>query len=201
MKIRLIFKKRLKNHDQKSNPNQSQEVFLGSISKLLYNIELLHDFVILVQSPNYAGYQFSRYFWIGGRIQPIDKIIVKTISKNSPFEVVLILSSSASALIAQLIPVFANAFAKLEKVKNAKRQLEFELEKKKIENEKKKIELKLKETKLKMTQLELLKSVENFRKEMELRDDRDTVTGIYDSLIKRLDKSELSLVCIEQLSK
>ena len=70
---------------------------LIDVSALLYDLELLHDFTILVSSEeDYQTYKFSRYFWYraGRPIREEQKLRSLRISKQSPLTLELLVGAN-----------------------------------------------------------------------------------------------------------
>lgn len=145
--------------------------FLQSVSSLLYDFELAHDFSVLLSYPQYESYEFSDEFWYrrGRELEPMHRLRVYTIAKRSPLTIELIFGAidAAWALI-QIITTVYN-WKKNREIKD------LTAEKIKLEIEKMKRELEHETTlKLKSPRIDRIRS----------------------ALINRLDSSPIKLVTI-----
>lgn len=108
---------------------EKETPFLLDISGLLYDLELAHDFGVLLVQPDYRDRKFNRYFWYrnGRRLKSEHRLRVARIAKQSPLEVGLIISVPGALWV--LLQIF-------EKVQNwslSREKLRLEVEKLRVE--------------------------------------------------------------------
>lgn len=80
---------------------------LSDLSALLYDYELLHDFLVLSMIDDYKEYTFPDYFWYRNR-RPLyeeDKLQIRSIKYGSPLHVVLVASWVTAKIIKPLVEV------------------------------------------------------------------------------------------------
>jgi hypothetical protein len=105
--------------------SEEAKPFLLDVASLLYDIELSHDFGVLLVEPDYKSFEFSRFFWFrqGRPIKPQHRARAARIVKQSPLLLeVVIPSLGALWVLLQII----------EKISNwplSKEKLELEVEK------------------------------------------------------------------------
>ncbi len=91
---------------------EEKEPYLLDISSMLYDLELAHDFsVILANSETYKKYQFDRYFWYrkGRPLLKEHRIRVLKIVKQSPLLLeVVIPSLGAIWILVQILDKVSN---------------------------------------------------------------------------------------------
>lgn len=77
--------------------DEPSDVLLSDVSALLYDLELSHDFGLLLTVPTYESYTFDRYFWYrnGRPLQVEDRVRAGRISHESPLFVEIILPTIA----------------------------------------------------------------------------------------------------------
>jgi hypothetical protein len=162
--------------------------YLLNISSLLYDIELLHDFSLLLSEgggqtrlpiPKYCSYEFPRSFWYrnGRPIYHQHKIRIAEITKGSPFTVELVFAGITVASGAFWLMLQA-----LEKIQNWK--------------------INRKKLKLEVDHLSLKIAMEEFELEEEIRarEKREAGTrarAILNSLIRRLESNPINLESME----
>lgn len=85
--VRLIFR-------------EDESPFLLDLSSLLYDLELLHDFSIILSFDEYSNYQFTQYFWNrnGRPLQEDQRIRLRLIQMRSPLTLELALGAPAALL-------------------------------------------------------------------------------------------------------
>ncbi len=72
-----------------------EKALLLDITSLLYDFELLYDFLVLSNLEEYSGYRFTQYFWYrnGRPLEYEHRLKVATIVKQSPLTVLLPISA------------------------------------------------------------------------------------------------------------
>lgn len=150
---------------------------LLDISSLLYDLELSHDYGVLLSEKQYWDYQFSRYFWYrnGRPIESYYRVKAAKITKASPLELALVVAS-VGALWAMLQII--------EKVANWPRN------RKKLKLETEKLELEVGEK----------RAAELHRAIMVMQERRNSMEGaaiVEGKLVQRLAESKLALLDIE----
>jgi hypothetical protein len=150
---------------------------LLDISSLLYDLELSHDYGVLLSEKKYLDYEFSRYFWYrNGR--PIDayyRVKAGRIVKESPLELTLIIASIGALWVLLQI---------IEKVVN------WPLNRKKLKLEVEKLEHEAAER----GPIDFTNIIALVEEQRKLREGAATVE---DKLVQRLAESRLALIEIE----
>jgi hypothetical protein len=153
-----------------------QTPYLSDISSLLYDFELSYNLSVILTAPEYADYVFSDNFFFRTRRKLKDeyRIRVSKITKESPFEILLVIASGAVAVTAILkaLDVLLDVIEKASTL-GSKR------EKGRLENENLKKDGILKD-------LEIEKQLQK-RKAKSIRD----------SLVKRIQKNPMQIVKFE----
>lgn len=141
---------------------------LLSISSIIYDIGLVHDFAALVTSEKYSNFKFTRYFWYrGGRkLRPEHAAKAIRIEKHSPL---LVEIGTTVAIVWGVIQILD----KVESWPRARRKAMLELEK--LQNE-------VGTLREKQLQEEIAR---RGAEEIEVR------------LVRRLDRSEIKLIDLE----
>jgi len=69
------------------NFTESPDLLLADVSALLYDLELSHDFAVLLTDADYKSYEFNRYFWLrsGRPLRPDHRVRVGRVAHQSPF--------------------------------------------------------------------------------------------------------------------
>lgn len=159
--------------------------FLLDISSLIYDIELLYDFCLIVYSDDYADYRISNYFYYryGRHTRREHKVRALKIIKESPLtlEVLIpLIFGFCAALWA-----FVQAFEKISNRKLNRKKLKLEIERLERENRIK------------------LYDEEKARTEMEIKIRQKEAYRIFFNLLERLEKNphvmkEISLLPYEE---
>lgn len=163
-------------HLQFDHANKFPEI--QDVTALLYDIELVHDFALLVSEEEYSSFRFTRHFlYRNGRpIRQCHKARIMRISLGSPIILEIIIPSIATIMgILKILELLSNRKLKREK-------LELEVEKLREENEERR-----KQSRIRDLQIENI--AEQRKAVAELR-----------ILIKRLDVSAFSLT-VAQVKK
>jgi len=157
---------------------------LLDISSLLYDLELSHDYGVLLSEEEYWGYEFSRYFWYrkGRPIESYHRVKAVKIIKASPLELTLgIASIGALLVVLQIVEKVAYWPLNRKKLKLEMEKLNLEVEKLQGEAaEKKKIDF-----------------LQTIAPMQEQRESREGAEVIEERLVKRLAESRLVLLDIE----
>jgi len=105
-----------------------KDVLLLDLTSLLYDFELLHDFLVLSILEDYSKYRFAQYFWYryGRPLEDIDKLRVVEIVKRSPMTIVIAVGGYVASQI--LLPLLT-VTEKISNWKLNRRKLELEVEK------------------------------------------------------------------------
>ncbi|MDK2782044.1 MAG: hypothetical protein PWR13_1072 [Archaeoglobi archaeon] len=112
--------------------------YLIDISSLLYDLELLHDFSLLIYMDEYREYKFTQYFWYrkGRPLKSKHKIRAIRIIKESPLTIELIFGGIAAFWgLVQAIERIMNWRLNRQKLKLEVEKLERELKMVNIELE------------------------------------------------------------------
>jgi len=141
--------------------------YLSDVSSLIYDLELLHDFSLILSTEEYSDYRFYRFWYRNGRpIKEHHKVRVSRIIKESPFTIELVIAGiGALWLLLQVMEKIRNLRLNREKLRQ-------EIEKLKVETEIKRIEL-------------------------EQKVQEKEASGILYSLVKRLEINPMKLSDIE----
>ena len=102
--------------------------YMLDVSSLLYDFELLHDFLVLSSIEDYSKYRFTQYFWYrdGRPLEDVDRLRVVRIVKHSPLVVEIIVGLYAACVI--LLPLIT-IIEKIADRKLNRHKLELEVEK------------------------------------------------------------------------
>jgi len=105
--------------------SEEDNPFLLDIASLLYDIELSHDFGVLLAEPDYKSFEFSRFFWFrqGRPVKPQHRARAARIVKQSPLLLEVVIPSLGALWV--LLQIF-------ERVSNwslSREKLELEVEK------------------------------------------------------------------------
>lgn len=153
---------------------------LLDISSLLYDLELSHDYGVLLSEKKYWNYEFSRFFWYrnGRPIDPHYRVKAARIVKESPLELTLVIASVGALWIVLQI---------IEKVVN------WPLSRKKLKLEVEKLELETAEKRADLHRTIALAQ--------EQRESREGAATVEERLVQRLAESRLVLleIDVEQL--
>lgn len=124
MKVKLLFRE------------QERIPLLQVVSSLLYDVELLYDFCLIIGAEEYSEYKFSQGFWYrkGRHIKDIHKLRVVRIMKESPLSVELLIADAIGTLTA--LWLFIQAVEKIYNLKANRKKTDLEIEKTKLEIEK-----------------------------------------------------------------
>jgi signal transduction histidine kinase len=146
--------------------------FFESVSALFVDLGLAHDFGVLLTHPEYERYTFGPRFWMrGGRpIAPQDRLRTFGIAKSNPLVVEIAVSAIGGILT--LIQV-------AEKVRDWK-----------VNRQKAELEL------VKLRQENALRHLDMLERRLKYEDaieQRRNADRIHDTLVQRLEKSELRL--------
>ena len=150
---------------------------LLDISSLLYDLELSHDYGVLLSEKQHWDFQFSRFFWNrkGRPIEPYYRVKAAKIIKTSPLELTLVIASVGALWVVLQI---------IEKVTN------WPLNRKKLRLETEKLEIEVAE-----------KRAANLHQAImipqEQRDARKGAAMVEKQLVQRLAESNLTLIDIE----
>jgi hypothetical protein len=150
--------------------------FFDSVSSLFVDLGLVHDFGVLLSHPEYADYQFGPRFWMrsGRRIRPEDRLRTFSIAKHSPL--VLEIAVSAIGGLLTLMQV-------------AERVRDWNLNRRKLELEV-----------AKLRQEQAMRHLEILERRLRIESviqERRNATRIEETLVQRLEKSELVLEDID----
>ncbi|UZE92473.1 MAG: hypothetical protein IB616_01285 [Methanosarcinales archaeon] len=122
--------------------------YLLDVSSLFYDLELLHDFSLLLYAEGYHDYRFSRFFWYrrGRPLKDEHRLRAVKIIKESPLTIELILhivavSSGAIWAIAQAIEKVGNWKLSREKLKLEVEKLRYEKNIRPYDEQKARIEM------------------------------------------------------------
>ena len=110
---------------------------LLDISSLLYDLELSHDYGVLLSEKEHRNYQFSRFFWYrkGRPIEPYNRVKAAKITKASPLELTLVIASvGALWVLLQIVERVANWPLNRKKLKLETEKLELEVAEKRAAN-------------------------------------------------------------------
>ncbi|MDO8532063.1 MAG: hypothetical protein Q7T26_07840 [Dehalococcoidia bacterium] len=90
-----------------------KEPYLLDISSFLYDLELLHDYLVMVLDEDYSRYKFSQYFYYrkGRRLKEIQRLRLAKITKASPLTIELILNITIPPISVDVAFVSASAGA------------------------------------------------------------------------------------------
>jgi len=150
--------------------SNKKKLYLLDVSSVFYDLELLHDFSLLLFVKEYYNYQFSQGFWYrwGRRLKDEHKLQVIKIIKESPLTLELILniifiSSGAIWIIIQAIEKISTWKLTREKLKLEVEKLRKEVNLLSYEEERAKIEIenKLREREALKTFEALLRRLKN----------------------------------------
>jgi hypothetical protein len=101
--------------------HEDNEPYLLDISSMLYDLELTHDFAVIIANRNtYANYRFNRYFWYrkGRPVLKEHKIRALRIVKQSPLLLeVVIPSLGAIWILLQIFEKISNWDLNKEKLR------------------------------------------------------------------------------------
>lgn len=150
---------------------------LLDVSSLLYDLELSHDYGVVLSEKEYQHYKFSRYFWYrnGRPIEGYHRVKAARIIKKSPLELTVVIASvGALWVLVQII----------EKVAN------WPLNRKKLKLEVEKLALEIAEKK----EVNLHRIIALAQEQRESREGARSVEG---KLVQRLGESRLKLAEIE----
>ncbi len=105
-----------------------EKALLLDVSSLLYDFELLYDFLVLSTLEEYKEYRFSQYFWYrnGRPLEDFDRLRLVEIRKSSPL--ILCIGIGAFVLSQILLPLFT-IFERISDRKLNRQKLELEVEK------------------------------------------------------------------------
>lgn len=105
-----------------------EKALLLDVSSLLYDFELLYDFLVLSNLEEYKEYRFSQYFWYrnGRPLKDFDRLRLVEIRKSSP----LILGIGIGAFVlSQILVPLLTIFERISDRKLNRQKLELEVEK------------------------------------------------------------------------
>jgi hypothetical protein len=150
---------------------------LLDISSLLYDLELSHDYGVLLSEKLHWDYQFSRFFWYrkGRPIEAYNRVKAAKITKASPLELTLVIASVGALWVLLQI---------IEKVAN------WPLNRKKLRLETEKLELEVAEKRSANLHHAIMVTREQ-------RESREGAAVVERQLVQRLAKSNLALLDIE----
>lgn len=124
--------------------SETEVSFLRDISSLLYDLELIHDLMILAFVEDYCGYRFTNVFYFrkGRPVKPSHRIRVGKIIKESPLTIELAVASIAAFwVLIQAFEKMVNLPLNREKLRLEVKNLGLEVEKRIFEVESRELEL------------------------------------------------------------
>jgi hypothetical protein len=162
---------------------------LLDVSSLLYDLELSHDYGVILSEIEYQEYKFTRYFWYrnGRPIEKYHHIKVLRLNKKSPLELTLLISSIGALLILlKIIEKVSNWSLNREKLKCEVEKLKLETKKLALETKKLEQQVALKGT----DEQDIIHVHEIFKSQKKDK-------SIEEKIILRLGASRLKLTKIE----
>ena len=195
--LRIVFKEDLPKRVPKDSKmvELHKNVLLSSVARVLYSVELVHDFWLLSSVDTYRNYRFSRYFWMGGRVHQQDKLRLIKLKKASPLEVILAVSATALPTIKLFIGSLLSAYKDWSEIKHDSQMKLLEEEKSRAELEKLKISVETQRVQLAREQFKLLTEVDSYLRQIRTReDDGEESAKIFSSLQKRLKETGFRVV-------
>ena len=153
---------------------------LLDFSSVLYDVNLLHDVVVLSLLPEYKKYKFSQYFWYrrGRPLHENHRLLLKRIRSESPIELVTVIAAAAAS-----VGILWALLQSIEKIANwelNRQKLELEVENLICEKQKRTEELK----KAFLDREKAMVEIERVLAERESH-------MILDRILKRIDESNL----------
>ena len=186
-----------KTSDPQQKEEPIQDVLLSSVARVLYSLELTHDFWMLANTKAYSQYKFSRYFWLGGRVRKNDQLRLIRLKKGSPLEVILAISATALPTLKLFIGSMLSAYNQLDNIKHDSQMKLLQEEKEKEELEMLKIKVETERVKLSEERIKLLNQLDVFVRRIKAREDGDESYKIFTSLQRRFKETGFRVVEIE----
>ncbi len=124
--------------------SETEVSYLRDISSLLYDLELIHDLMILAIVEDYYTYRFTHYFYYrkGRPVKPIHRIRVAKIIKESPLTIELAVASIAAFwVLIQALEKIVNLPLNREKLRLEIKNLGLEVDRRILEGEKRELKL------------------------------------------------------------
>lgn len=151
--------------------SETEVSFLRDISSLFYDLELLHDLMILANVEDYWRYRFTNafYYRTGRPVQPIHRMRVGKIVKESPLTIELVAATIGAFL------VLIQAFEKMVYLPLNREKLRLEVKNLGLEGDRRVLELE--------------------SMELEMMESRLGIEGmkIFLNLLRRLENNPLKL--------